>query len=87
MAIGRLQNNLNHFSVRVPRMYEKRITVKQPYAVKGKWQYTFLFSHLKELLKLYINFLYRFFIPCLVLEIFSLEVMRCPPSWIHFLSH
>jgi hypothetical protein len=37
--------------------------------------------------KLYINFFYRFFIFCLVLEIFSLEVMRCPPSWIYFWSH
>ena len=53
-------------------------------SIKGKWQYKFLFSHLKELLKLYINLFYRFFIYCLVLEIFSLEVMRCPPSWIFF---
>ena len=45
-----------------------------------KRQYKFLFSHLKELLKLYINFFYRFFISCLVPEIFSLEVMRCPTS-------
>jgi hypothetical protein len=52
--------------------------------LKGKWQYKFLFSHLKELLKLFNNFLYRFFISCLLLEIFSLEVMRCPPSWINF---
>jgi hypothetical protein len=50
---------------------------------QGKWQYNFLFSHLKELLKLHINFFYRFFISCLVLEIFSLEVTRCPPSWIN----
>jgi hypothetical protein len=46
--------------------------------IKGKWQFKFLFSHLKELLKLYINLLYRFFISCLILEIFSIEVMRCP---------
>jgi hypothetical protein len=54
---------------------------------RGKWQYIFLFSHLKEHLKLFNNFFYRFFISCFVLEIFSLEVMRCQPSWIHFLSH
>jgi hypothetical protein len=46
-----------------------------------------LFSHLKKLLKLYIsNFFYRFVISCLVLEIFSREVIRCPPSWIIFWS-
>jgi hypothetical protein len=49
--------------------------------LKEKWQYKFLFSYLKELLKLYNNFFYRFFISCLVLETFSLEVIRCPPSW------
>ena len=43
------------------------------YFIKGKWQYKFLFSHLKELLKLYINLFYRFFISSSVLEIFSLE--------------
>jgi hypothetical protein len=52
--------------------------------LKGKWQYIFLFSHLKERLKLFNNFFYRFFISCLVLEIFPLEVMRCQPSWINF---
>ena len=57
------------------------------FCIKGKWQYIFLFSHLKELLKLFNNFFYRFFISRLVLEIFSLEVMTCQPSWIHFLSH
>ena len=51
---------------------------------KGKWQYIFLFSHLKEQLKLFNNFSYRFFISRLVFEIFSLEVMRCQPSWIIF---
>ena len=44
----------------------------------------FLFSHLKEQLKLFNNFSYRFFISRLVFEIFSLEVMRCQPSWIIF---
>ena len=58
--------------------------IKLLYAFKGKWQYIFLFSHLKERLKLFNNFFYRFFISCLVLEIFSLEVMRCQPSWINF---
>jgi hypothetical protein len=53
-------------------------------SIKGKWQYIFLFSHLKELLKLFSNFFYRFFISRLVLEIFSLEVMTCQPSWIFF---
>jgi hypothetical protein len=52
--------------------------------LKGKWQYIFLFSHLKEQLKLFNNFSYRFFISRLVFEIFSLEVMRCQPSWIIF---
>ena len=51
---------------------------------KGKWQYIFLFSHLKEQSKLFNNFSYRFFISRLVFEIFSLEVMRCQPSWIIF---
>jgi hypothetical protein len=66
---------------------KKDKTMHTPKAVKGKWQYIFLFSHLKELLKLFNNFFYRFFISCLVLETLSLEVMRCQPSWIHFLSH
>jgi hypothetical protein len=57
------------------------------FSIKGKWQYKFLFSHFEELWKLLNNFSFRFFISCLVLEIFSLEVMRCPPSWIHFSSH
>ena len=50
----------------------------------GKWQYKFLFSYLKDLLKLYIHYLHRFFISCLVLEIFSPEVTRCPSHWIFF---
>jgi hypothetical protein len=44
----------------------------------------FLFSNLKELLKLFNNFFYLFCISCWVLEIFSLEEMRCQPSWINF---
>jgi hypothetical protein len=37
---------------------------------KGKWQYIFLFSHLKEHLKPYIKLFYRFFISFLLLQIF-----------------
>ena len=32
--------------------------------LKGKWQYIFLFYHLKELLRPYIILFYRFFISC-----------------------
>jgi hypothetical protein len=39
-------------------------------AFKGKWQYIFLFSRLKEHLKPYIKLFYRFFISCLLLQIF-----------------
>jgi hypothetical protein len=46
-------------------------------------QYIYLF-HLKELLKLYANLLYRLFASCLVFEIFSLKIISCPPSWINF---
>jgi hypothetical protein len=38
--------------------------------LKGKWQYIFLFSHLKEHLKPYIKLFYRFFISFLLLQIF-----------------
>jgi hypothetical protein len=38
--------------------------------IKGKWQYIFLFSRLKEHLKPYIQPFYRFFISCLLLQIF-----------------
>ena len=38
--------------------------------VKGKWQYIFLFSRLKEHLKPYLKLFYRFFISCLLLQIF-----------------
>jgi hypothetical protein len=40
------------------------------YLIKGKWQYIFLFSHLKEHLKPYIKLFYRFFISFLLLQIF-----------------
>jgi hypothetical protein len=39
-------------------------------AVKGIWQYIFLLFHCKELLKLYVNLLYRFCVTILFLEIF-----------------
>jgi hypothetical protein len=47
----------------------------------------FIFSFERTFETIYIKIFYRFFISCLVLEIFSLAVMRCPPSWINFLSH
>ena len=37
---------------------------------KGIWQYIFLLFHCKELLKLYVNLLYRFCVTILFLEIF-----------------
>jgi hypothetical protein len=39
-------------------------------SIKGKWQYIFLFSRLKEHLKPYMKLFYRFFISCLLLQIF-----------------
>ena len=38
--------------------------------IKGIWQYIFLLFHCKELLKLYVNLLYRFCVTILFLEIF-----------------
>ena len=38
--------------------------------LKGIWQYIFLLFHCKELLKLYVNLLYRFCVTILFLEIF-----------------
>jgi hypothetical protein len=37
---------------------------------KGIWQYIFLLFHCKELLKLYVNLIYRFCVTILFLEIF-----------------
>jgi hypothetical protein len=51
---------------------------------KGIRQYIFLLFHFKELLKLYINLLYRFCVTLLFLEIFWLKIICCPPSWINF---
>ena len=45
--------------------------------LKGNGNIYLLFSHSKELLKLFNNLFYRFLISRLVLEIFSLEVMTC----------
>jgi hypothetical protein len=39
-------------------------------AFKGIWQYIFLLFHCKELLKLYVNLIYRFCVTILFLEIF-----------------
>ena len=52
--------------------------------IKGIWQYIFLLFHCKELLKLYVNLLYRFCVTILFLEIFWLKIICCPPSWINF---
>jgi hypothetical protein len=52
--------------------------------IKRIWQYIFLLFHFKELLKLYINLLYRFCVTLLFLEIFWLKIICCPPSWINF---
>ena len=38
--------------------------------IKGIWQPIFLLFHLEELLKLYVNLLYRFCVTLLFLEIF-----------------
>jgi hypothetical protein len=49
------------------------------------WEILIFIFHLKELLKLYANLLYRLFASCLVFEIFSLnKTISCPPSWINF---
>ena len=52
--------------------------------VIGIWQYIFLLFHLKEVLKLFTNLLYRSFASCLVFEIYWLKKISCPPSWINF---
>ena len=43
---------------------------RRPKNLKGIWQYIFLLFHCKELLKLYVNLLYRFCVTILFLEIF-----------------
>jgi hypothetical protein len=46
----------------------RRLLFETPF--KGKWQYIFLFPRLKEHLKPYRKLFYRFFISCLLLQIF-----------------
>ena len=41
------------------------------YYVKGHWQYIFFLSSMKELLELYNNFLYSFFISLCLRDIYS----------------
>ena len=60
----RMQPNLQRKQSRLP------FAVPANVMLKGKWQYIFLFSHLKEQLKLFNNFFYRFFISRLFFEIF-----------------
>ncbi len=50
--------------------------------LKDKWQQKILLPHLKEHSKLSIKAFHRFFISCLILEIFSLKAINCSPSWI-----
>ena len=57
------------------------------YLVKGKWQQSFLSSHLKETPKQYTEVYYRIFISALIGEIFSMEIFSCPPSWIFVDMH
>ena len=47
-----------------------------------KWQQNFLSSHFKETPKQYIEVYYIIFVSALFPEIFSLEILSCPPSWI-----
>jgi hypothetical protein len=58
----------------------KKILIKK---LKGKRQYIFLFSHLKELL---IKTIYNtvFFTSCLLLQIFWLKGKKCPPAIFNF---
>jgi hypothetical protein len=53
-----------------PFIHPVEIKVRHLIGFKGKWQYIFLFSCLKEHLKPYIKLFYRFFISCLLLQIF-----------------
>ena len=55
--------------------------------LKGKWQENFLSSHFKETSKQYIEVYYRIFISALFREIFSFEILSCPPSWIFVDMH
>ena len=57
------------------------------YLLKGKWQQKFLSSYSKEILKQYIVVCYTVFISALFSEIFLLEILSCPPSWIFVDMH
>jgi hypothetical protein len=46
--------------------------------LKGYGNIFFYFFHFKELLKLYVNLLYRFCVTLLFLEIFWLKIICCP---------
>ena len=48
--------------------------------LKGNGNKNFVLSYLKERLKLSVRECFRFFISCLILEIFSLKATNCPPS-------
>jgi hypothetical protein len=52
------------------RVGSKTVENEPPLVLKGKWQYIFLFPRLKEHLKPYRKLFYRFFISCLLLQIF-----------------
>jgi hypothetical protein len=52
---------------------------KVPKWCKGNGIY-FLFSHWKELLRLYVKLFYLYFISCLLLRIFWSKEMKSPPS-------
>ena len=51
----------------IDRIFHDQTTI---FKLKGIRQYIFLLFHFKELLKLYVNVLYRFCVTLLFLEIF-----------------
>jgi hypothetical protein len=55
----------------------EKIPNKSLKILKGIRQYIFLLFHFKEILKLYVNLLYRFCVTWL-------KIICCPPSWINF---
>jgi hypothetical protein len=61
-----------------------QIYLRALFYLKGYGNIFFLLFHFKELLKLYINLLYRFCVTLLFLEIFWLKIICCSPSWINF---
>ena len=48
--------------------------------IKGIQQYVFLLFHLEELLKLYVNLFYRFWVTLLFLEIFEQKKSQPRPQ-------